>query len=554
MSNTSKQQLPDLFSLIELGQTLMAVQSPLTERERVLLHLNPIALKLALPLFYWNQGYTHLQQVLLSETGAMVLQSTSYAISDGLLWLVSHEGAGIFIFEGVLAPNAETGRYSLKHIASLTNLAFQLRSGEQVLLCLEAYVELPQSLVPFMPVLSNPYPTSEQVRSICLQQFQGNSPHICLAAASQKSPGNSSLSKLNETALLKLIQVCLAIPQGELAMVLKRLGANVTSLEELSEAVLAYKKSKFHSKGVEFIAQPDVPKAAGLELLDAYLARCAALLRPEARLHNLNFTKGILLWGPPGTGKSLSAKLAAQKMGVPLLAADWGGLRGATAYESRQNLQEFLEICDILGEGGLILYFDDFDKGFAGFDADNDGGISRQMAGKLLTWMQEHTSKVLVMATINRLDFLPPELIRRFEDNIFFVDLPHAGARQEIFKLHLQKYCPGLDFTDSAWRKLLDETNLLTPAEIGNLVKRAAVEAFYQNSLHLDSDSLANKKLEISVDDLLKQRYLFTPSLIREEDQIVSIRNQASYARPANAPDTSRWAKKTRPLFGVAVN
>ncbi|MEA5574575.1 hypothetical protein, partial [Calothrix sp. UHCC 0171] len=47
------------------------------------------------------------------------------------------------------------------------------------------------------------------------------------------------------------------------------------------------------------------------------------------------------------------------KMGVPMIAADWAGLRGATAYESRKNLREFLQFCDANGEYGLVLYFDD---------------------------------------------------------------------------------------------------------------------------------------------------------------------------------------------------
>ncbi|MGB3652836.1 MAG: AAA family ATPase [Rivularia sp. (in: cyanobacteria)] len=107
--------------------------------------------------------------------------------------------------------------------------------------------------------------------------------------------------------------------------------------------------------------------------------------------------------------------------------------------------ESFCNAGDVNGEHGLVLYFDDFEKGFAGFDSDSDGGVSRQLAGKLLTWMQERTSQVLVMATVNRLEFLPPELIRRF-DEIIFVDLPHAGARYEIFKLHLAGGFPRAGF------------------------------------------------------------------------------------------------------------
>ena len=521
-------QLSDLPFLLKSSQNLIALESPLTEREKVIEQIQPIAIQLQLPIYYGNQGYRYLQKVSIKG-----LELTSHRIDDWFHWLISHEEEGIFLISGLLAPN-EKGQYSPLQIASVTNLAFKLRATEQIVICLEAALELPPSLIPFVPVLAHPYPTASEIEESISKHWK--------------------IGEIDSEIVRKLIQVSLAIPLGELDLILQRLKSTVSHPDDLAEAILAYKKSKFHSQGMEFIAQPDVARAAGLELLDAYLERCAALLRPEAAAHNLDFTRGILLWGPPGTGKSLSAKLAAQKMGVPLIAADWAGLRGNTAYESRHNLTEFLKVCDILGEGGLIIYFDDFDKGFAGFDADNDGGASRQMAGKLLTWMQEHTSKVLVLATINNLNFLPPELIRRFEDNIFFVDLPHAGARYQIFNLHLQKYFPHFSLTDAQWRKLLDETNLLTPSEIGNLVRRTATEVFYRNSLELDSQSLATTELHLSLDDLLKQRDLFTPSLIRDEDKIVTIRNQASFARPANAVDTSRWAQRPTPLFGVAVS
>ena len=521
------QQLSELPLLIKNNQKLVALESALTEREKVIEQIQ--ALQLPFSIYYWNPGYQYLQQV----SDGQRLKSTNHQITNILDWLNQNQEPGIFLIFGILQP-AQQGQYSLAQIASISNLAFKLRVSEQVVICLERYLDLPQSLIPFIQILSTFYPTPEQIKLSLAQQWDTDS--------------------LAQDSLRKIIQASLAIPLGELELIFQRFQVSISSGDQLVEAIVAYKKSKFHSKGVEFIAQPDVPKAAGLELLDAYLERCASLLRPEAAAHNLDFTRGILLWGPPGTGKSLSAKLVAQKMGVPLIAADWSGLRGNTAYDSRRNISEFLQICDVLGEAGLVLYFDDFDKGFAGFDADNDGGVSRQMAGKLLTWMQEHTSKVMVLATINNLNFLPPELIRRFEDNIFFVDLPHAGARYEIFTLHLQKYFPNFHLSEREWRQLLDETNLLTPSEIANLVRRTATEVFYRNSLQLDSQSLATTELDLSLDDLLKQRYLFTPALIRDEDKIISIRNQASFARPASDRDTSQWARRPTPLFGVSVS
>lgn len=516
-----------LASLFNSHQTIFAIEAALTERQIVIKLIEAATKDFLLPLFYWNPGNDNLFEVDRKSLSFIPREKTK----DALSFLDSSSAPGVYIIEGSLAPDLWDGTLSREKIATISNLAFKLMSNNpsQWVIFKEPYLELPQVLSPLIPVVTLPLPDYPTVLEILI--------NFCLT---------KNFDPICPEQLSRLTLASIAIPRGELEIVLKRLIIDCQDVGELAASILDYKKQKFRGMGVEFISKPDVPKAAGLELLDQAISLCAALLKPEASQHNLTFPRGMLLWGIPGTGKSLSAKLAASKIGVPLVAADWGGLRGNTAYESRRNLKEFLATCDTLGKEGLILYFDDFDKGFAGYNNESDGGISRQLAGKLLTWMQEHTSKVLVLATINNLSFLPPELIRRFEENIFFVDLPHAGARYEIFKLHMAKYFPGLDFEEKEWRRLLAETHLLTPAEIGNLVKRTACEAFYRN-VQLGRESYP---LSITVSDLIEQRYLFTPSAIRDEDQIVAIRNQAGLARPSGLPDSTVWARKQVPLFG----
>ncbi len=521
----------NLLILFDRGQAVIALETPITERKQVLIFLNELAKNRSLPLYFWNQGYSQLQKV----NDSVRFISSNIECTSGLTWLLQHgDIPGIFVFEGVISPNAVTGIFPQQTVLMLSNLVYDFTANPipRFLVCLESYVELPVELAPLIPVLVNPLPSAIAVEASvrdCISQFD--------------------INNNNTEQLETLIRTCLGLPMGELEMLFSRLSGFRRTLEELTLGVLDYKKGKLKNQGVEFLGEPDVQQAAGLDLLEQILERAAALLKPEAKRHNLSFPKGMILWGPPGTGKSLSAKLAASKMGVPMVAADWAGLRGATAYESRKNLREFLQFCDANGEHGLVLYFDDFDKGFAGFDSDNDGGVSRQLAGKLLTWMQERTSQVLVMATVNRLEFLPPELVRRF-DEIIFVDLPHAGARYEIIKLHLAKYFPGLDFCEKDWLRLLRETKLLTPAEIALMVRKTAEEAFYRNTHEFSNPDLGEKPLTVTVRDFLETRKHFTPSMIREEDKIVEIRNKAVYARPAASPDTSCWAKKPEVLFG----
>jgi ATP-dependent 26S proteasome regulatory subunit len=388
---------------------------------------------------------------------------------------------------------------------------------------LETYVQLPLELQPFIPVLSHALPDRQQVQAIATQ-FCNQHPW---------------LGKDDPAAKQKLITAFQGLPIGEIEMVLNRLLAFVDSPEQLVQLILEHKTNKLRGRGLEYIAEPDVPTAAGLDLLERRLEAIAYLLRPEAHQYGLSLPTGMVLWGPPGTGKSLSAKLATKKMGLPLLAANWGVLLSSSNPD--RALKEFIAVVTSLAPCGL--YWDDFDKGFAGWDSNADGGVARRLSAALLTWMQEHQEPIYTIAAVNRLGLLPPELVRQFED-IFFVDLPREGARYEVFNLHLAKYFPAFrsiensPWTDDQWRRLLTEYRICTPAEIGNVVRRCAEEAFYQG-----------RPGKIELEDLLGQRQQFTPAMEWESEQMQAIRNLATYARPASGGDHSRFAHTYRELF-----
>jgi len=84
---------------------------------------------------------------------------------------------------------------------------------------------------------------------------------------------------------------------------------------------------------------------------------------------------------------------------------------------------------------------DEIEKGFASVvSSESDGGLSRRILGRLLGWMQEREAPVFLVATCNQIAALPPELMRKGRfDEIFFIDLPAADERRQIFAIHLAR-------------------------------------------------------------------------------------------------------------------
>ena len=516
-------QLQDWITLIEQNAPIVALEYQIPDRMAVLSQFYQWGKVRSLPVYVWNPGYSTLQQ-LVAPQEQIILQSTTQTVEQDILqFLLEQPKPGIYLLEGVL--HSTVAEMSQPRCYQLLNAYHQAlwNSVPHYWVLLETYVHLPLELQPFISVLSHALPDRPQVQAIATQ-FCNQHPW---------------LSKDDPEANQKLITACQGLPVGEIEMVLGRLLTFASTPEQLVQLILDHKINKLRGRGLEYIAEPDVPTAAGLDLLERRLEAIAALLRPEAQQYGLSLPTGMVLWGPPGTGKSLSAKLAAKKMGLPLLAANWGVLLSSSNPD--RALKEFIGVVTSLAP--CVLYWDDFDKGFAGWDSNADGGIARRLSAALLTWMQEHQEPIYTIATVNRLGLLPPELIRRFED-IFFVDLPHEGARYEVFNLHLAKYFSAFQgdgqspWTDDQWRSLLTEYRICTPAEIGNAVRRCAEEAFYRD-----------KPGQIELEDLLAQRQQFTPAMEREAEQMQAIRNLATYARPASGDDRSRFAYVCRELF-----
>ena len=204
------------------------------------------------------------------------------------------------------------------------------------------------------------------------------------------------------------------------------------------DAVVAEKKAIIReSRALEFYAAEETTDdVGGLDSLKRWLALRERAFTEEAAAFGLPAPKGLALIGIPGTGKSLTAKMIGGLWRLPLLRLDIGAVFGSLVGESEERVRRALHLAETVAP--CVLWIDELEKGLGGGDL--DGGTAQRVFGTILTWMQEKTAPVFVVATANDVTALPPETLRRGRfDEIFFLDLPTEEERREIITVHLRK-------------------------------------------------------------------------------------------------------------------
>jgi SpoVK/Ycf46/Vps4 family AAA+-type ATPase len=234
------------------------------------------------------------------------------------------------------------------------------------------------------------------------------------------------------------------------------------------------------SAGVEWF-EPDprgLDAVGGLEVLKEWLARRKNGFSERARAFGLPAPKGVFLTGVPGCGKSLTAKATATAFGCPLLRADLGAAQSKWVGESQANIRKVFAVAESVGR--CVLWIDEIEKALAGATTGAaDGGVSADVLNVLLTWMQEKTAPVFVIATSNDVSKLPPELLRkgRFDD-LFFVDLPTASERLDILRVTIGKLHEMHHMDPERLAPVVSASDGFTGSEVAELVTTALRVAF----------------------------------------------------------------------------
>ena len=271
---------------------------------------------------------------------------------------------------------------------------------------------------------------------------------------------------------------------------------------------------------LEFVKSDlSIDDIGGLENLKKWLIKRKDTWTEKARMYNLPAPKGVLITGVPGCGKSLTAKAMSSIWGLPLLKLDMGKIFGGLVGSSEENMRKAISTAEAIAPS--ILWVDEIEKGLSGVKSSGDSGTSARVFGTFLTWLQEKTKPVFVIATANDISALPPELLRKGRfDEIFFVDLPTFEERKKIFELHINKRVKDSDIPHevAATAEVLNNLASMSAGYVGAEIEQITVSALYE-AYYLDR-GLRESDLEKAIKETVSIS-------TTQKEQILSLREWA---------------------------
>jgi hypothetical protein len=483
--------------------------------------------KLNSPVFFWNLGVLTLEQCLIAADGGLIFKPVAEykkpQHADPLLYVFDYianfSGDGVFILGDIHSfIGKNSPQLSWEILSKVKNLYHRLKPTDKRIVLLGQNIQLHESLIRLIPYCEVPLPSIDQILL-----------HI-----------NSYLHDLQQSAIEQELTFVISLEHAQFET-LSRAALGLT-LEEISDFLrltvkenltndgvvvdadfipkaVEYKTRLLSQMGIE-LGKPATIPFGGLDLLREWLMRRRRLFTQEARSLSLPQPKGVLLAGPPGTGKSHSAKNIANILNLPLLQLDIASLLGSLVGESEGNVRRALKTAEAIAP--CVLWVDEIEKALSG--TGDTSGVSQRILGNILTFMSESTSGVFVVATCNDPSALPSELKRkgRFDEN-FFVDLPTEPERVQILGIHLQRF--GIAVESEYLEAIAANTAKFSGAELETLASEAALLAF-------DED----RPQQVTLADLETCCQTITPLAIQDAAAVERMQSWAATARRASSP------------------
>ncbi len=435
---------------------------------------------------------------------ARTTQHNTTSPEAAIEWTTRHKEPAIFIFKDLhpFKDSAGVNRWLRDAIASFQGM-------QKAIVLMSPVQQVPIELEKEVVVLDFALPDITALDRVLTQQLDQN-----------------RQNRLSNEGREKLLKASLGLTKDEAEKVYRKAYVKRGKITEAEvDIILSEKKQLIRRNGIlEFVEEDEtIDSVGGLDELKGWLVQRSDAFTERARTYGLPQPKGMLILGVPGCGKSLIAKTTSRLWGLPLLRLDMGRVYdGSTVGRSEANLRGALKTAESISPA--ILFIDELDKAFAGTagSGDSDGGTSSRIFGSFLTWMQEKTSPIFVMATANRVEKLPGEFLRKGRfDEIFFVDLPTQSEREAVFSIHLSKRKRDIQRFDL--EQLAKVADGFSGAEIEQALIAAMYDAFAQNREFTQLDIIAAIKATLPLSRTMTE-------------QVTALRDWARQrARPAAA-------------------
>jgi SpoVK/Ycf46/Vps4 family AAA+-type ATPase len=239
-------------------------------------------------------------------------------------------------------------------------------------------------------------------------------------------------------------------------------------------------------KGLVLTEEPSTPFTAMVmpNLIRERLNQVVHEYRQMQKLksHGLKHRRKILLIGPPGTGKTMTAKVLAKELHLKLNTIQVDRLVTKFMGETSAKMRQIFDL--IQQEHGVYL-FDEFDAIGGDRSNDNDVGEMRRVLNSFLQFIEQDTSDSLIIAATNNPSLLDRALYRRFDDVLYY-DKPEASQRKSLMSNVLGTYKE----TKFDWKHVLKESEGLSHAEIDHACRDAIKKMILADRNRLSASQL----------------------------------------------------------------
>lgn len=421
----------------------------------------------------------------------------------------------------------------LRNLARPDGLPSKEKDDAQSIIILTPELSVPPQLANHTTVLEFPLPERQQIAEL-LDDAVNSAVQGILANPKNKLPEDEIERRVRNGSDDAAISAAIGL-SGEGAQA--TFAKSLVQHKKLDPATISAEKKRVISRDglLEWVdPRPGgLANVGGLDEFKAHVLGSATAYTPEARAYGLPSPKGVFLMGVSGCGKSELAKAIGSEFNMPLIRMDLGKLKSKYVGSSEQNLRNALNTIDAIGR--CEVWVDEVEKAMAGATGgSNDGGVSADALGTILTWMQERSGDAYVVFTANDVESLPPELMRKGRfDEVFWVDLPTAPERAAIITATLPKF-PKADGTTRTADSL--EIELATVVEVTDTFTGAEVAQLVPEALKL---AFMDGPREPTTEDLVLAAKRTVPMALSQERKLTELRD--------------KWASRTRPASAAAV-